>query len=255
MDFESTHSIPFNRFIRDLQRLSKANAAGFWKFQLAVDCSKPMHFPSVENGYQVQPNAAIMKNIELNCMANSDIRTSNFIRTAWAITLSNYTNLIDVVFGEVLTSRTGSTVDSTRVAGPTLATVPVRISFDAYRTVQKLLEKAQNKILHLMPFEQTGISTIQSISNELKKACNSQNIVVIQPKENSVLDELFLGCHQLGLVNMNGWDTTPFTLECSLTTDRLSARAFFDSKVINERQMDKYCPNFSTFSPNYAERK
>ncbi|PQE17917.1 non-ribosomal peptide synthetase protein [Rutstroemia sp. NJR-2017a WRK4] len=185
-----------------------------------------------------------MKDIELNGMANSDIRTSNFIRTAWAITLSNYTNSTDVVFGEVLIGRTGSTIDSTRVAGPTLATVPVRISYDLYGTVKELLESVQHKMLRLMPFEQTGMSSIQSISSELRKVCNFQNIIVIQPKENSVLDESFLGRHQLGLVDMNGWDTTPLTLEYSLTTHGLSAKAIFDSKLISERQMDRILSQF-----------
>ncbi|PQE24211.1 non-ribosomal peptide synthetase protein [Rutstroemia sp. NJR-2017a BVV2] len=243
-DFESSHFIPFNRFIQDIQRLDKANAVGFWKSEPAADCSEPMHFPLVENEYQPQPNAVIVKDIELNCTTNSNIRTSNFSRTAWAITLSNYTNSTDVVFGEVLTGRTGSTIDSTRVAGPTLATVPVRISFDTHGTVQELLEKVQNKMLRLMPFEQTGMSSIQSISSELKKACNFQNLVVIQPKENSVLDESFLGRRQLDLVGMNGWDTTALTLECSLTTHGLGAKAIFDSKLVSEGQMDRILSQF-----------
>ncbi|KAM3084248.1 hypothetical protein ACMFMG_001647 [Clarireedia jacksonii] len=244
VDAKSSHFLTFNRFIQDLQVLDKANAAEFWKSQLAGDCSQPSHFPLVENEYQPQSNTVIMKDIEIGRMANSDIRLSNVIRAAWAITLSNYTNSNDVIFGEVLTGRTCSTIDSTRVVGPTLATVPVRISFHPHGTVHELLERVQNNMLHLMPFEQAGMSSIQSISSELKKACNFQNILIIQPKENSALDESFLGRRQLGLVDMSGWDTTPLTLECSLTTDGLSAKTIFDPKLISERQMDRILSQF-----------
>lgn len=118
-------NIPFNRFIKSVLDLDRPAAEEFWRFEFATEDGEPSHFPIVRVGYQPQPATTVIKEIRLSRKANSDFRISNIIRTAWAITISNYSNSNDIVFGEVLAGRTGSSADLTRVVGPTLATVPV----------------------------------------------------------------------------------------------------------------------------------
>ncbi|KAJ8058399.1 hypothetical protein OCU04_012589 [Sclerotinia nivalis] len=244
VDSNQPQNVSFNRFIKTILDLDQSAAEEFWRSEFTSEGAAPSHFPTIRAGYQPQPGATAIKEIKLARKANSDFRISNLIRTAWAIAISNYSNSNDIVFGEVLAGRTGSSADLTRVVGPTLATVPVRITFNPHETAIDLLQKVQAKMMKMMPFEQIGLSNIQRMGGGLKKACEFQNILVIQPRENSAIDESFMGRRQMDLVNATVWDTNALTLECHLTAGGLKAKAIFDSEVIETPQMDRILSQF-----------
>ncbi|KAF7868586.1 hypothetical protein EAF04_005117 [Stromatinia cepivora] len=244
VDSNQPQNVPFNRFIKTFLDLDQPAAEEFWRSEFTSEGAAPSHFPTIRAGYQPQPGAIAIKEIKLARKANSDFRISNLIRTAWAIAISNYSNSNDIVFGEVLAGRTGSSADLTRVVGPTLATVPVRITLNPHETALDLLREVQAKMMKMMPFEQIGLANIQRMGGGLKKACEFQNILVIQPRENSAIDESFMGRRQMDLVNATVWDTNALTLECHLTSDGLKAKAIFDSEVIESLQMDRILCQF-----------
>ncbi|KAF7885015.1 hypothetical protein EAF00_010833 [Botryotinia globosa] len=237
-------NIPFNRFMKTIVDLDRFVAENFWKSELASEDAKISHFPSINSGYQPQPGTIAIKDIKLVREANSDYRISNIIRTSWAIAISNYSNSNDVIFGEVLTGRTGSSADLTRVVGPTLATVPVRITLDPQGTTLDLLKKVQAKMIQMMPFEQIGLSNIQRLGEGPNKACQFQNILVIQPRENSAIENSFMGRRRMDLVEATVWDTNALTLECNLTEEGIKAKAIFDPEIINSRQMERILSQF-----------
>ncbi|RAL61557.1 hypothetical protein DID88_009596 [Monilinia fructigena] len=237
-------NVPFNRFIRAVLDFDRPAAEEFWRSEFTSGSTEPTNFPAIRAGYQPQPGTVAIKEIRLTRKANSDFRVSNLIRTAWAIALSNYSNSNDIVFGEVLAGRTGSSADLTRVVGPTLATVPVRIMFDTQEKALELLGKVQTKMIQMMPFEQIGLSNIQQLGGELKKACEFQTILVIQPMENSAIDKSFMGRRQMDLVDATVWDTNALTLECHITSDGLIAKAIFDSEIIESSQMERILSQF-----------
>ncbi|KAF7960018.1 hypothetical protein EAE96_001618 [Botrytis aclada] len=245
-DVNSTQcqNIPFNRFVKTIVDLNRLAAENFWKSELASEDAKITHFPSIIPGYQPEPSAIAIKDIKLVREANSDYRISNIIRTAWAITISNYSNSNVIIFGEVLTGRTGSSADLTRVVGPTLATVPVRITLDPQGTALSLLKEVQAKMVQMMPFEQIGLSNIQGLGEGPNKACQFQNILVIQPRENSAIDNSFMGRRRMDLVEATVWDTNALTLECHLTEEGMKAKAIFDSDIIDNRQMERMLSQF-----------
>ncbi|KAF7899054.1 uncharacterized protein EAF01_008267 [Botrytis porri] len=237
-------TIPFNSFMKTIVDLDRVAAENFWKSELASEDAKIAHFPSINAGYQPQPGAIIIKEIKLVREANSDYRISNIIRTALAIAISNYSNSNDIIFGEVLTGRTGSSADLTRVVGPTLATVPVRITLNPQGTALGLLKEVQAKMIQMMPFEQIGLSNIQRLGEGQKKACQFQTILVIQPKENSAIDDSFMGRRRMDLVEATVWDTNALTLECHLTEEGMKVKAIFDSEVIESRQIERILSQF-----------
>ncbi|APA06242.1 hypothetical protein sscle_01g010120 [Sclerotinia sclerotiorum 1980 UF-70] len=237
-------NVQFNRFIKTALDLDQLAAEAFWRSEFTSEGAAPSRFPTIKAGYQPQPSEIAIKDIKLSRKANSDFRISNLIRTAWAIAISNSSNSNDIVFGKVLAGRTGSSADLTRVVGPTLATVPVRITLKPHEAALALLQKVQTKMMKMMPFEHMGLTNIQRMGGELKKACEFQNILVIQSKENSAIDESFMGQRQMDLVNATVWDTNVLTLECHLTSDGLKAKAIFDSKVIATLQMDRILSQF-----------
>ncbi|QSZ34083.1 hypothetical protein DSL72_005671 [Monilinia vaccinii-corymbosi] len=244
VDSMQCQNLPFNRFIKAVLHLDQPAAEEFWRSEFANEGAEPTHFPTIRAGYQPQPGAVATKEIKLNRKPNSDFRVSNIIRTAWAITLSSYSNSNDIVFGEVLAGRTGSSADLTRIVGPTLATVPVRIILNTQEKALELLRKVQTKMIQMMPFEQIGLSGIQRLGGEMKRACEFQTILVIQPRENLAIDESFMGRRQMDVVNATVWDTNALTLECLLTSDGLKANAIYDSEVIESGQMERILSQF-----------
>ncbi|KAB8303804.1 hypothetical protein EYC80_005178 [Monilinia laxa] len=237
-------NVPFNQFIRAIRDFDRPAAEEFWRSEFASESTEPTNFPAIRAGYQPQPGTVATKEIRLTRKANSDFRVSNLIRTAWAIALSNYSNSNDIIFGEVLAGRSGSSADLTRVVGPTLATVPVRIMFNVQENALELLRKVQTKMIQMMPFEQIGLSNIQQLGGELKKACEFQTILVIQPMENSTIDKSFMGRRQMDLIDATVWDTNALTLECHITPDGLIAKAIFDSEIIENSQMERILSQF-----------
>lgn len=95
-----------------------------------------------------------------------------------------------------------------------------------------------------MPFEQIGLSNIQRLGGELKRGCEFQTILVIQPRENSAIDDTFMGRRRMDLVNATVWDTNALTLECHLTAEGLKAKAIFDPEVVESQQMERILSQF-----------
>lgn len=116
--------------------------------------------------------------------------------------------------------------------------------FNAQEKALELLQKVQAKMIQMMPFEQIGLSNIQQLGGELRKACQFQTILVIQPMENAAIDKSFMGRRQMNLVDATVWDTNALTLECHITSDGLTVKAIFDSKVIESSQMERILSQF-----------
>ncbi|KAM0133298.1 hypothetical protein ACHAO1_006234 [Botrytis cinerea] len=187
----ATHYIPLTDNELQMQRLWAA-IMGVQSY-LSNEGVKLSHFPCINSGYQPQPGAVAIKDTnKLVREANSAYRISNIIRIAWAIAISNYSNPNEVIFGEVLTGRTGSSIDLTRVFGPKLATIPVRTTLDHQGIALGLLKEVQAKMIQIIPFEQIGLSNIQRLGEGPNKAFQFHNILVMQPRENSDIDSPFM---------------------------------------------------------------
>lgn len=172
---------------------------------------------------------------------HSDLTSSTIIRAAWAILTGKYANSNDVVFGSTLSGRTGSIARTDRIMGPTVTTVPIRITIDPMKPVVDFLRLVQKQTLDMVSFAHMGISNIRRINVKTKIACEFQNLLVIQPREDSNVDETFLGRQQQNLTN---FDTYPLTLDCQLTRDGLVATAIFDVEVIDKSQMKRLLTQF-----------
>lgn len=99
-------------------------------------------------------------------------------------------------------------------------------------------------MIQMMPFEQIGLANIQRLGEGPYKACQFQNILVIQPRENSAIDDSFMGQRRMDLVEATVWDTNALTLECYLTEEGIKAKAIFDSEIIDSRQMERILSQF-----------
>jgi hypothetical protein len=70
-----------------------------------------------------------------------------------------------VVFGSTVSGRTLPIHGVGSIDGPTIATVPVRVTFQQYQTIHSLLEAVQQDALDTIPFEQMGLQDIRNVSD------------------------------------------------------------------------------------------
>lgn len=230
--------IPFSNFVKNLQSLDRNAAETFWAARLSN--GEPATFPLFQSTHLSCPSASLQCEIKFTRRLHSDLTSSTIIRVAWAILIGLYANSTDVIFGETLSGRSGSTPNLDRIAGPTVTTVPVRISLDPSKSVLDGLQEAQAQTLSAIPFEHLGLSNIRRINEKARSTCNFQNLLIIQPNEYSKVDETFMGPWQKNPINIQQpFDTYALTMECKLNSTGLTAKAIFDPTVMDAIQAER----------------
>ncbi|KAJ3213040.1 hypothetical protein HDU67_003455, partial [Dinochytrium kinnereticum] len=84
-----------------------------------------------------------------------------FMKAAWGLTLRKYTRDNDVVFGQVLAGRDVPVKDIESIVGPTLNTIPCRITFDDNMTVSSTIKSIQSYHGSILPYSHCSLSDIQ----------------------------------------------------------------------------------------------
>ncbi|KAI9826788.1 MAG: hypothetical protein M1819_007259 [Sarea resinae] len=228
---------PFKRVIKYLSdgdvEASKASKA-YWRSQLSG--SAPPKFPQLPSAaYQPLVNETIEHKISFSRTDKSDITTSTLIRAAWAILLSKYSHTEDdVVFGVTLTGRNAPLPGITETLGPTICTVPLRVGLDDTVPVSDLLRKIQDQATDMIPFEHTGLQNIRSISADSKRACNFQNLLVVQPAD--ALHRSSIGLETVDVPAL-GLHTYAMIMQCLLSEGGIKFLADFDNSVVSTKQM------------------
>lgn len=183
---------PFNRFIHYLSRQDQALATDFWSRYLEGSTSM---FPPAPQALEEpsQPDMTLTAKTEFPIRAMAGTTPATVLRTAWALLTRSYTGTSDVVFGTTVTGRNAPVPGVEEMSGPTIATVPVRVSWkekgsdnDTATTLRELLSKVQTQAAEMMPFEQTGLQHIARASEDAQAACQFQTLFVVQPADDDV---------------------------------------------------------------------
>ncbi|KAA8577032.1 hypothetical protein EYC84_007048 [Monilinia fructicola] len=72
-----------------------------------------------------------------------------------------------------------------QVAGPTIATVPLRVVVNREASIEELLQLVQTQGVDMTPFEQTGLQRIQQIDSDCERASKFQTLLIVQPETQS----------------------------------------------------------------------
>ncbi|KAI5457580.1 hypothetical protein BGZ63DRAFT_427622 [Mariannaea sp. PMI_226] len=243
--FQFSPQPQFKLFVDYIRHQNKKDATEYWRKSLAESDCAP--FPSLPPSVQ-QPLAD--KTIEHKFLPRPtaretplDITTANLVRAAWALALGYSMNLEEVVFGVTISGRSAPVVGIEDIAGPTIATIPVRIKLAGEDKVSEYLEAVQKQALEMMPFEHTGLHRISKLSPGCQQACTFQTLLVIQPAS-SKYDERNSSTTQQQLLGEwhdasqeEAFNTYALTLEIQLSSDEksITAKASFDSRAIELR--------------------
>ncbi|CAK1360695.1 unnamed protein product [Cercospora beticola] len=182
--------LPLQPFVKHCASMDRGAAHEFWQDHLQG--SEAIVFPCPK--YQPEQKIDYEHLVEDLHWPRSDATPANIISGTLALLLASYTNSSDVKFGATVSGRQADLAGIDRVVGPTIATIPVRVSFDWDQTVATLLQRIQQQSIAATPYEQLGLRNIARISSAVEEASQFQLLLVTQgmpPRSQQAKGHLF----------------------------------------------------------------
>ena len=224
--------------IQYIQGLDPIDVACFWArlFQGSAGVS----FPVTNKGLcldQSQVRQTITREVSDLNWGRNNFTPTTVVRAAWATVQASRTNSDEAIFGVTVSGRQGALAGIEHLAGPTIATVPVRVQIDWTGSISQLLESVQCQAADMIPFEQTGLQHIRRINDETRAACGFQSLLVIQPKDErseNTDKRAFLSYIQdtTNLMEERASGTYALEIECQLSLSGLCVQIDFDCNII-----------------------
>lgn len=227
------YSLPLQSFVKYVMKQHSEDRMAFWKRQFVGIEASP--FPALPaKTYEPKPDRVINHSINSICWLTCGVTPSSVLRTAWATLISWYVDSPDVTFGAVVSGRQAPVPGIEDVAGPTIATVPLRILVRG--TLNNLLRQVQGQAMEMIPFEQYGLQHVRQISPEAEYACDFQTLLLVHPSvEESTVESLVfedgLNDQETGSGSEN---TYAMMLTCQTSESKLDMQLSFDSTVVQE---------------------
>ncbi|RYP11999.1 hypothetical protein DL765_007515 [Monosporascus sp. GIB2] len=226
--------VSFAHFVRSTYQSDlPSHSKSFWQTYLSTSEPWPT-FPTVSKAINyIQTDNVISRYFDFDIHTIPGVTEASLIRAAWAWVQSLYLGVDDIVFGVTLSGR--STPRASYVVGPTITTVPVRVTVSPSMQVTEFLRRVQKEANAMMRHEHTGLSKIRALSESAGWACDFGNILVVQDNRN-----------QTGLawdgVEVVSADTDirhaiPLVLECVLEDAGLRINAIFSSKFLGPEEV------------------
>ncbi|KAK3987251.1 non-ribosomal peptide synthetase [Cladorrhinum sp. PSN332] len=246
---------PYKVFIRHLSDSDDTGANRFWSDNLLSNSGlAACHFPqTMSSSYTPIPDSELTVKVAVADNGKSDFTMPTRIRAAWALLVGRYLDSHDIIFGETLSGRACSLKHVESIAGPTISTVPVRITWSAADSLENLLRQIQSDMLQIEVHGNIGIQNIQRLSQSASEGCQFQHIVVIQPKRSSM--QLLEPSHdgisypRIGLdkasLDLRGYHSYSLNMDFALEDDGVKVTTTFDSKVFSKDQISHLQAQFS----------
>lgn len=172
----------FTTFISYTSQQDSEKNAAYWKEQLAG--AKCALFPTPS--YRPQSKHAIhayRTTIGLPALSKSSVTRASLLQAAWAIILARYCDTDDICFGMTVSGRRAPIPLVNDIAGPMIATVPVRVRLDQDCLVSQFLADVQSQSTEMIPYEQFGIQNIAKLDPDAAAACSFSSLLVLQPAD------------------------------------------------------------------------
>ncbi|KAJ5618098.1 hypothetical protein N7537_003212 [Penicillium hordei] len=224
--------IPYSRFIRYLMRQDPVETTNYWQNELTGEVVADWP-PLPQIGYHPRPQSRIRKAIVVPKGSNEGVLVSTTLRAAWAVVMVQYSGSNDIAFAASVSGRHAAVRQIKEIAGPTLATVPVRVSIDKSMTVIQLLRKIQQQSTEMIPYEQTGLQKIKELLPEMSgSALALRNLLVIQPAAETDNNSIALSGLESLPVPFEDFGSFGLQVECTLGSNEIEVDVQYDEHVI-----------------------
>lgn len=237
-------------FVKYIVERDEAVTKSFWQAQFAN--LKGTHFPLPKTAtYTARPDCQVELSVPGLKWGHGDVTAATVVRAAWAVMVAHSADSDEALFGLTVTGRQAAVAGIERMAGPAIATVPIRVALDWEDSVGRLLGQVQRQAVEMIPHEQTGLQSIRRVSEAAAVACGFQSLLVIQPGAGDgdaaaparpFLTEPRGDDHHAA--QWQDFSTYAIVVECQLEADEVRVRIGFDSAVVGRQQMDRIGRSF-----------
>lgn len=242
---------PFSAFINYIESLDQSAAADYWRVQL--DGAQRASFPPTGRSSGDAVYSTFHKSIAFPQRTDTSITKATILRAAWAVILARYSDTDDVCFGTTVSGRQASLNGIEGMAGPTVATVPIRIRLeDKQVAISTFLLNVQNQASDMVLYEQYGLQNISAVSSNAKEACDFSSIFLIQPVQNlessdptdlqilSPADTQRLGVETA----LDGYFSYPLVGACLVFDDHVGLQFTYHINVVTESRLASFACQF-----------
>ncbi|KAJ4861724.1 AMP-binding enzyme domain-containing protein [Trichoderma breve] len=244
---------PFANFVQYVSQLDQDAAMDYWTEELegAQRASFPPPKLVTESETAAQGIQIMKRKIAVPSQTNSFITMASVLRGAWALILSLYSETDDICFGTTMSGRQAPVQDLIDMAGPTIATVPVRVRLDRTQRVSEYLQNLQTQATEMVAYEQFGLQNISKLSASAKDATDFTSLFVVQSSQRQHAES-----HDGKLFTSDSNDETrieawlesffnyPLTVECDLIDNHAILTLYYDGDILSDHQLQGLCNQF-----------
>lgn len=233
---------PFKNYIQYLSSRiqTESDSARFW--QKKLQGSQTLTWPMSVDGSPEKESTKIVKTTvqlpEKTMQRASDFTLSEIIQTAFSLLLGGYARSSDITFGLTVSGRDAPLPSILEISGPTLATVPMRVTWDKTQGVKELIMGVRQGKAAMIDHQHLGLSKIRLCSSEASRACEIKTLLVIQPLNQPSDDQKRM---QTRLSTSEIVASCPLTVECQIiNSNAVNIIAEFDSRAIGLVETERF---------------
>ncbi|KAL8784906.1 MAG: hypothetical protein Q9195_008843 [Heterodermia aff. obscurata] len=228
-------------FVHYLQSVSTASSLEFWS-QLLRDCAAPSFPPVPSMSYVSNTTGSITTDLPIRKWPrHTNVTPSAWILAAWALLIGRLHAIDDVTFGTVTSGRQVPVVGISEIVGPTIATIPFRVTLDWSQPFDQFAENLQKQGAKQIPFEHVGIQNLKRINTDTERACSFQTLLNIQHGVSIPSSRLWVHRESTASANFAHY---PWILDVCLDEKNTSVRADFDENVVSRREAERLISQF-----------
>jgi amino acid adenylation domain-containing protein len=248
---------PYSRFIKYTLGLDHTASGKYWLEQLHD--VKRLSFPPQQpqgtlNEESTRSDRSSTKSISLLRPVDSLITKATVIRAAWAIVLGRYSDTDDVCFGTSISGRYASVPDLETIAGPLVATFPVRIHLQRQQNITTFLHDIQMQGSNMVAHEQFGLHNIAKLSKDTREACDFSSLLIIQPSElitqsdgTNTADPLMVPTavdHASAENLLQGYFNYPLVAHAHVGDKNMQLEVLYNSEILTDIQVEAFSNHF-----------
>ena len=241
---------PYAGFIKYTSELDVEAASAYWRTQLE-DAQRASFPPMSTTGESGKSESRTMTtSIAFPRSTQTSITKATILRTAWAMVLARYCETDDICFGTTVSGRHAPVSGLDRMAGPAVATVPVRVRLDKEKPVSAMLEDVQAQASEMVAFEQFGLQNISRVSPAAKEACDFSCLFILQPMQGGSAEDAPV-LQAVDTVEhgssgaLEGYFTYPLVVQGQMYEDRVDLVLLYHADKVGEQRLEALAHHFA----------
>ena len=245
----------YESFVRQLLRRDRKSGLAYWKALLA-DYATRAAIPTFGKPADAQVSPYVRCSFDKaltdqlrQLAANTGVTLNTVIELAWGLVLQTYCQTNDVVFARVVSGRSDGA--NSKLVGPFINSVPVRVHTAATDTARQALKALQEQTAQSAAYDFCPLSDIQS-QTQLSSSL-LQSFVAF---ENYPVDETYLNDNSKRNIKVIQAEEEPFgELALAVIPERdgtLRITFSYDTSLYGEQQIRQVADTFETIVKNMA---